>query len=79
MIITIHKQELEDLIHQRMKSGAFRSIEDVLMHALTIASASELNEEPTGAGLVAAMQACPLKEIDIEPPRFPMPVRDVAF
>lgn len=79
MTIEIHRPELESLIQQRMKSGAFRSVEDVLMHALTATSASEDTDGPTGADLVAAMQACPLKEIDIEPARYPMPVRDVTF
>lgn len=79
MTIEIHRPELEGLIQQRMKSGAFRSIEDVLMHALIVAAAAESKDETTGSGLVAAMQACPLKEIDIEPERYPMPVRDVPF
>jgi hypothetical protein len=61
-----------------MKNGAFRSVEDVLMHDLTVAAA-ESSDEPTGADLVAAMQACPLKEIDLEPARYPMLVRDVTF
>jgi hypothetical protein len=56
MTIEIHHPALESLIQQRMKSGAFRSVEDVLIHALTIASASEANDEPTGASLIAAMQ-----------------------
>ena len=34
MTIEIHQPELEDLIRQRMESGAFRSVEDFLMHAL---------------------------------------------
>ena len=33
----------------------------------------------TGADLVAAMQAMPHKEIDLEPIRTPMPVRSVGF
>jgi len=31
MTIEIHKPELEALIQERMKSGAFQSVEDVLM------------------------------------------------
>jgi hypothetical protein len=34
MTIEIHQPELEHLIQQRMKSGAFRSVEDFLMHEL---------------------------------------------
>jgi hypothetical protein len=37
MNIEIHQPELESLIHQRMKSGAFRTVEDFLMHALVTA------------------------------------------
>jgi prevent-host-death family protein len=33
----------------------------------------------TGAALVEAMQASPYREIDIEPNRAPMPVRDVGL
>ena len=34
MTIEIHQPELEALIRQRMDSGAFRNVEDVLMQAL---------------------------------------------
>ena len=79
MTIEIQRPELEKLIEQRMRSGAFRSVEDVLLHALTSGSTAMPQEEVTGADLIAAMQACPLKDINLEPERFPMPVRDVAF
>ena len=36
-----------------------------------------LRGERTGAALVEAMQACPLGDLDLEPKRTPMPVRDV--
>jgi hypothetical protein len=79
MTIEIRGPELEALIQQQLESGAFRDVEDVLMHALTVASAAQPDEEPTGAALVAAMQACPVKDFDFEPERFPMPVRDVRW
>ncbi|MGA7409102.1 MAG: hypothetical protein WBW33_01380 [Bryobacteraceae bacterium] len=78
MNIEIHKPELEALIQQQLQTGAFRDVEDVLMHALTLAS-TENHGEPTGTALVAAMQACPVKDFEFEPERFPMPVRDIAF
>ena len=37
------------------------------------------DDEQTGAGLVAAMQACPVKDVDLEPARYSMSVRDVSF
>lgn len=38
-----------------------------------------LTGEPKGEALVAALQASPHRDIDIEPPRAPMPVRDVEL
>ncbi len=34
MTIEIHEPELEELIRERMETGRFRNVEDVLMHAL---------------------------------------------
>ena len=81
MTIEIHKPELEALIRDRMKSGAFQDFEDVLIQALKSAppAAEEDATDKTGAELVAAMQASPYREIDLEPGRDRMPVRDIAF
>ena len=38
-----------------------------------------LKGEPTGEVLIAAMQSSPHRDIDIEPRRAPMPVREVAI
>jgi hypothetical protein len=38
-----------------------------------------LKGERTGEDLIAAMQASPCREIEIEPTRQPMPVRDVEL
>jgi prevent-host-death family protein len=49
---------------------------------VVIISAEEfqrLKGNRTGAALVAAMQASPYREIELEPERLPLPVRDVAF
>lgn len=75
MTIKISKPELEALILQRMKSGAFSTPEDVILHALL----SSKPEARTGADLIAALQASPHKDIEIEPGRDPMPVRDVSL
>ncbi len=85
MTIEIHKPEPEALIRQRMQLGGFRSIEDFIIQALQLspAIASELPEPEkktrTGADLIAALQSSPYREIEIEPERSPMPVREVAF
>jgi hypothetical protein len=41
MTIEIQRPELEALIRERMKSGAFRNVEDVLMQALKPAPAPD--------------------------------------
>ena len=82
MTIEIQRPELEALIEERMKSGAFQSVEDVLMQALKSAplpARFDRKTRATGAELVAAMQASPFKEVCLEPGRRPMSVRDVAF
>ncbi|MFN0100922.1 MAG: hypothetical protein ACKV2U_02410 [Bryobacteraceae bacterium] len=81
MMIEIHSPELEALIMQRMRSGGFHNVEDVLMQALETSPLPEAKppQKRTGADLIAAMQASPYREIEIEPARYRMPVRDVAF
>lgn len=87
MTIEIHRPELEALIRQRMKGGAFQNVEDVLMQALESlplpvgkeAGALEESPTPTGADLVAAMQASPCKDVELEPPHDHLPVRESSF
>ena len=78
MTIEIHNPELEALIIERMKGGGFEDIEDVILQALQSAPIPT-PDTATGADLVAVMQASPCREIDIQPPRTPFPVRDVTF
>ena len=84
MTIEIHRPELEALILQHMKSGRFQSVEDVLMQALKAPPPAEKPSESsrdkrTGSDLIAALQASPYRELDIEPERYRLPVRDVAL
>ena len=84
MTIEIQKPELEALIRERMQLGAFATVEDALLQALKSAplpsgQGAAVAPGPTGADLVAAMQASPYKDIPLEPSRRPMPVRDVTF
>jgi len=41
MTIEIHEPELENLIRERMATGGFQNVEDVLMHALKSSPVSE--------------------------------------
>ncbi len=75
MTIEITRPEVEALIEQRLRSGAFADAQDVILHALRASEA----DQPTGAQLIAAMQASPYREINIEPGRDRLPVRDAAI
>lgn len=75
MTIRISSPELQALLLQRMKSGAFSSPEDVILHALRTSKPEAL----TGAALITAMQASPHKDIEIEPSRDTAPVRDISL
>jgi hypothetical protein len=86
MTIEIQKPELEALILERMQKGGFASIEDALMQALEASPVvaehhGKSRDRRTGADLIAALQASPYRELDIEPSRFrlTMPARDVTF
>ncbi len=84
MAIEIHRPELEALILERMKLGGFQNVEDALMQALetspvTDAKPATAAKGRTGADLIAAIQSSPFREIEIEPARYRMPVRDVTF
>jgi hypothetical protein len=80
MTIEIHEPELEALIRARMETGAFRSVEEALMQALKAAPVPELPIERkltgTGADIVAAMQRIPYRDVDLEPERLRMNVRE---
>ena len=78
MTIEIHKFELEELILQRMREGGFQDIEDVLIQALQTSPKPQppsTTPKSTGADLIAAMQASPYREIEIEPDRHRLAVR----
>ena len=85
MTIEIHRPELEALIIQRMKSGGFQNVEDALLEALkTSPTVGEpggaSHDRRTGADLIAALQASPYRELDIEPPKVRLTtVRDVVL
>jgi hypothetical protein len=82
MTIEIHKPELEALILERMRVGAFANVEDALMQAL---ESSPLPSQPppsspgSGADIVAAMQKSPYKEIELVLPSVRVIAREPAF
>lgn len=76
MTIEITSPDVEALIQQHMQAGAFKTPEDLIRVVLR----SSVPETRTGADLVAALQACPYPEVDIEPARVLSPVvRDISL
>jgi hypothetical protein len=72
MTIEIRNPELEAVLRERTQPGRFPSVEEALLQALRLSPSSAemaLSEGPqtcTGAELIAALQASPYKEIDLE-------------
>jgi hypothetical protein len=80
MTIEIHQPELEALIHERMEAGRFETVEQLLVNVLKVRAMSSQPEHRTGADLVAALMSCPHPDVDLEPKRYPSPVREpVSF
>ena len=74
------KARFSELVRRVRSEGPQR----VIVHGrdeVVVISAEEfrrLRGKPTGESLIAAMQASPHRDIDIEPGRMSMPVRDVS-
>jgi hypothetical protein len=86
MIIEIHRPELEALIRERMTSGGFQNVEDVLMQALR--SSAFKTETPTvpkrrrpeGRKSLAQLFAeSPFKGLDIDFERDPDPAATLSY
>ena len=92
MNLEIHKPELVQRVNAHIQAGRFQDADEVLEKALdaleerVAAPSSEhaaisSGDGRTGADLIAALQASPYRELEIEPPRLrlSMHVRDVTF
>jgi Arc/MetJ-type ribon-helix-helix transcriptional regulator len=91
MNLEIHKPELVQRVNAHIQTGHFHDADEVLEKALdalegrtpapSSGHAAKSSDKRTGADLIAALQASPHRELDIEPARFrlPMPMRDVTF
>jgi Arc/MetJ-type ribon-helix-helix transcriptional regulator len=91
MNLEIHKPELVQRVNAHIQTGHFHDTDDLIEKALDALEervtapsgehAAKSDDRRTGADLIAALQASPYRELDIEPARFrlSMPVRDVTF
>jgi prevent-host-death family protein len=75
------KARFSELVRRVRSEGPQR----VTVHGrdeVVVISAEEfrrLKGDPTGEALIAGMQASPHRDIDIEPKRAPMPVREISL
>jgi Arc/MetJ-type ribon-helix-helix transcriptional regulator len=91
MNLEIHKPELVQRVNAHIQTGQFHDADEVLEKALDALEergtppsrghVAKSDDKRTGADLIAALQASPYRELDIEPNRFrlSMPVRDITF
>ena len=87
MNLEIHNPELVQRVNAQIQSGHFQDADELIEKALDAlqekAPAERAGTSPdrrTGADLIAALQASPYRELDIEPPRVRLTtVRDVVL
>ena len=76
MSVIIHQPEIEALIQQRLDTGAFHDVEDVLLHALKSAPIPAVDKQPK-QNLADFLMESPLRGSGIELDRihdYPVPV-----
>ncbi len=75
--------EQEAFIVQRVRTSRFTSADEAMQEAVSLLEEQESGNAAcngaTGAELVTAMQASPFKDIDLEPSRPHLPVRNVTL
>ena len=84
MQIEIHKPELETRMRRQIQSGRYHDVDELISKALDALDEKTVPlsiDSRTGADLIAALQASPHRELEIEPPRHreSVPVRDVVL
>lgn len=85
MNLEIQKPELAQRVQAQIESGHFSDVDELLEKALDALdecrnATAVAHDTRTGAELIAALQASPYRELEIEPPRLPLGnVRDIAL
>jgi putative addiction module CopG family antidote len=75
--------EQEAFIQQRVRTGRFATADKAVQEAVCLLEEQEgcgaASNSMMGSALVAAMQASPYKDIDLEPKRPHLPVHDITL
>jgi len=84
MNLEIHTPELEQRLQRQIQCRHFHDVDELLTKALDALDEKaplpgNAHDERTGSDLIAALQSSPYRELEIEPERFRLPVRDVVL
>jgi Arc/MetJ-type ribon-helix-helix transcriptional regulator len=83
MNLEIHKPELVRRVNAHIQAGHFHDADELIekaLDALEEKAPVPVHDARTGADLIAALQASPCRELDIEPPKVHLTtVRDVVL
>ena len=83
MNLEIHNPELLQRVNAQIQSGHFHDADELIEKALDALEErvrAVVPDRRTGADLIAALQASPYREMDIEPPKVRLTiVRDVVL
>ncbi len=75
MNIQIDQPKLEALIHQRMASGRYATVEDLLLRTLEASPETALRPNTERKSLAQLFAESPFRGLDMEFPRDPSPLR----
>jgi hypothetical protein len=87
MNLEIREPELVQRVTERIQTGQFHDVDELLTKALDALdekaplpmSPVSAQAKKTGAAILAALQACPYPEVDLTPPRVPIFVREIEL
>jgi hypothetical protein len=77
MTIEIHQPQLEALIRQRMASGLFQSVEDLLLQTLEASPAKRTEPAAERKSLAQLFADSPFRGMEMEFPRDPAALRSI--
>jgi hypothetical protein len=77
MSIHISQRNEARLAEEAQRQGV--SVDALIERLMNERATSPPASGPTGAVLLAVLQASPYRDVDLTPQRYPLPVRDVAL
>ena len=84
MTLEIHTLELKERVRRQIQCRQLHDADELLTRALDALDEKaplpgSAHDERAGADLIAALQASPYRELEIEPERSRLPVRNIVL